>query len=982
VAYKNVYAGIDLVYYGNQSQLEYDFIVAPYKNPKEIELTFEGTKNIEIDKQGELVLSTGGGELKQHKPVIYQEIDGHRREIAGRFERRDSKTIGFEIAEYDQRYPLVIDPILSYSTYLGGTSGDLGADIAVDDAGNIYVTGHTASNNFLTSNSPNSTQNGMEDIFIAKLNSTGLIYSAYIGGKHSDYSNSIALDQLGNVYITGGTYSSDFPLKNPLDNIMDGTEDAFIAKLNPTGTNLIYSTYFGGNEDDNGNAIAVDTSGNAYITGGTGSNDILYSGGSFLNGLMDSFVAKLNADGKSINYFTYLGGTNDDTGNGIVVDLSGNIYVAGTTSSFDFPLINSIDSSLNGETDVFIIKIDAAENAIYSTFIGGNNSDGASNVAIDVSGNVYVTGFTNSTNFPLINPIDSVLNVQDAFVLKLNNSGEKLIYSTYLGGSGNDSGNAIAVDQLGNAYIIGETNSSNFPFLKGLKSTSNGSTDIFIAKLNTEGSAFDYSTYLGGDYTDTGRGIAVDKLGNAYITGETSSPNFPTVQNSIQTVSNESSDKETSLNAFISIISSNSVEPTPTPISTATPTPTSSTTGLQFYPLPHPVRILDTRSGQPSCVNPGSPLTTGSVYTQSIRLSCNGITIPPSAQAIVGNATVVNFTENAGYITLYPSGSTQPTTSNLNFSSGQVVPNSFTVGVSTKGEFNIYVSSTTHIIIDVSGYYAPPGPGGLYYHPLLTPIRILDTRLSEPAAYTPATPINGGSFRTQVSRLSYNGVTIPSTAKVVVGNATVVNTMGGADGYITLYPSNSSLPVVSNLNFSSGMVIPNTFTVGLGGDGAFNIYASTTTHFIVDVFGYYSEQAIDENGQGLLYQSLAKPMRILDTRVGEPACNSPKSPLMGGSIYTQPTRIPCGEQGFPATARAIVGNATVVNNTVGAGYGYATIYPSNAALPVASNLNYSPGMVVPNAFTVGLGSDGAFNLFATSNINFIVDISGYFAPQD
>ncbi|MDQ3258194.1 MAG: hypothetical protein M3R15_30630, partial [Acidobacteriota bacterium] len=335
---------------------------------------------------------------------------------------------------------------------------------------------------------------------------------------------------------------------------------------------------------------------------------------------------------------------------------------------------------------------------------------------------------------------------------------------------------------------------------------------------------------------------------------------------------------------------------------------------------------------------------------------------------------------DSGFITLYPSGAARPTVSNLNYVPEQIVPNSFTVGLNAAdGSFNIYASSSMHFIVDITGYYAPPATGGLYYHPLPSPVRLLDTRSGQPACDAPGAPLTGNNSRLQSARLTCNDVTIPAEAQAIVGNATVVNDTGAAGGFVTLYPSGAAQPSVSNLNYSPGQVVPNSFTVGIGAsDGAFHIYATSRINFIVDVTGYYSDQAVDTNGTGLLYHPLPSPVRLLDTRGGELACDTPGAPLTGGVARTEPARTACS--GIPDGAQVVVGNATVVNNTIENGNGFVTLFPSGTVLPTVSNLNYVPGQVVANAFTVGLGVDGSFQIYATSRINLIVDVTGYYAP--
>ena len=402
--------------------------------------------------------------------------------------------------------------------------------------------------------------------------------------------------------------------------------------------------------------------------------------------------------------------------------------------------------------------------------------------------------------------------------------------------------------------------------------------------------------------------------------------------------------------------------------------------GLQYYPLPRPIRLLDTRPGETAaCNNPGTPLTGGTPLPLLARGACQGVTIPANAQAVVGNAAVVNFISGPGYITLYPSDAAQPLVANLNYNANDIVSNAFTVGLGSDGTFDIFANTTTHFIVDITGYYAPPGPGGLYYHPLPYPVRRLDTRPGETTACTnPGTPLTGGVPLNQQARGSCQGTTIPAAAQAIVGNAAVVNFISGP-GYITLYPSDASQPLVANLNYNANDIVSNAFTVGLGSDGTFNTFASSTTHFIVDITGYYSAEVTDVNGTGLLYYPLPYPVRRLDTRPGETtACTNPGTPLTGGVPLNQQARGSCQGTTIPAAAQAIVGNAAVVNFI--SGPGYITLYPSNAAQPLVANLNYNANDIVSTAFTVGLGTDGALKIFASSTTHFIADLTGYFAP--
>ena len=554
VKYAAVYPGIDLVYHGNQRQLEYDFVLAPGADPKRIELVFEGARRLSLDKQGNLVLATAGGELVQRKPVVYQEAQGKRTEVEGRYVLRGRNRAGFHVASYDTRRPLVIDPVLSFSTYLGGSGEDRGYGIAVDASGNAYVTGTTASSNFSTTAGAYQRVygGGSYDAFVTKLNATGtaLTYSTYLGGSGDDEAWSIAVDAGGNVYLTGLTDSSNFPTTaGTYQTVYSGGSypfDAFVAKLNAGGTALVYSTYLGGSGGDYGYGIAVDGSGNAYVTGSTGSSNFPTTAGAYQtvsSGGGDAFVTKLNAAGTALVYSTLLGGSGADYGADIAVDGGGNVYVMGPTASSNFPTTAGAYQTVygGGSYDAFVTKLNATGTALlYSSLLGGSGWGPGFGITLDGSGNAYVTGYTASSNFPTTAGAYQRVyggGSYDAFVTKLNATGTALVYSTYLGGSGGDGGNSIVVDASGNAYLSGTTVSSNFPTTADAHQFVNaGGGDAFVTKLNAAGSAFVYSTYLGGTGSDSGPGIAMDGSGNVYVTGYTLSSNFPTTSGAYQIV--------------------------------------------------------------------------------------------------------------------------------------------------------------------------------------------------------------------------------------------------------------------------------------------------------------------------------------------------------------------------------------------------------------------------------------------------------------
>jgi hypothetical protein len=552
VEYQGVYPGVDLVYYGNQQQLEYDFVVAPGADPKAITLAFAGAESMSLDGAGDLVLQTAGGDLVEQAPVLYQDINGTRQTVVGSYQLEGDNRVDISVGAYDTSQPLVIDPILVYSTYLGGTGDDSGTAIAVDGAGNAYVTGWTTSTNFPTANPLQPSNDGGEDAFVAKLSPSGALnYSTYFGGSGDDQGYGIAVDSAGDAYVTGETDSTNFPTTAGAFQTTygGGNYDAFITKLNPAGNALVYSTYLGGTGTDVGSAIAVDSSGNAYVTGGTttGVNpptidtfplvNAFQSNFDYGESSADAFVTKLNATGTELVYSTFLGGSNADAGSGIAVDASGDAVVTGYTNSTNFPIYNALQPSYGGGTgpgggsDAFVTKFDAAGTAlIYSTYLGGSGNDLGTGVAVDSAGDAFVTGYTDSTNFPIVNAFQPAYGggTDNAFVTKINPNGSAFDYSTYLGGNGEDWALGIAVDSAGNAYITGTTSSTKFPIVDAVQPTYGGNGDAFISKVNAIGSALLYSTYLGGGNTDLGIAIAVDIEGTAYVTGSTGT-DFPTL---------------------------------------------------------------------------------------------------------------------------------------------------------------------------------------------------------------------------------------------------------------------------------------------------------------------------------------------------------------------------------------------------------------------------------------------------------------------
>ncbi len=551
IRYQDVYPGIDLVYYGGQGQLEYDFVLRPGADPENIRLRFEGADGIEMDDAGGLVVHLGDGTVRWPKPVVYQDIQGIRKTLPGEYLLKGREEVAFQVRGYDPTSPLVIDPVLVYSSYLGGNNRDESDAIFVDRGGSVYLTGETTSPNFPTATPFRATPIGTNDVFVTKFNSTGtaLLYSTYLGGTGNDFGLGIAVDSGGNAYVTGQTESTNFPTKNAFQSSAGGGgfSDAFLFKLGPAGSNLLYSTYFGGPNIESGNGIAVDASGKVYLAGET------YSGSGFpttfkpfqqnAGGGLDGFVAKFDpaiVGGNSLIYSGWLGGVEDERATAIAVDAAGNAYVVGEAFSFDFststfPVLNALQGSYGGGgSDAFVAKINAAGSAVlFATFFGGDGEDCAFAVTLDASNNIYLTGQTSSLNFPTTLDAQQpsigdggYFGTMDAFVSKMPSAGSTLLYSTYLGGNIDEAGTGIAVDGSGQVYVTGETDSEDFPVTTGADQAvyGGGADDVFVAKLNPAApgpSGLVYSSYLGKIGLDTANGIGLDTNGNFYICGQT-----------------------------------------------------------------------------------------------------------------------------------------------------------------------------------------------------------------------------------------------------------------------------------------------------------------------------------------------------------------------------------------------------------------------------------------------------------------------------
>ncbi|HOX39369.1 MAG TPA: SBBP repeat-containing protein [Candidatus Brocadiia bacterium] len=539
VTYEDVYPGVDLVLWGTRSNLKYEFRLDPGADPGVIQVDCADIDSLSLDADGNLLIQAGGFTLVDDAPYVYQVVDGAEREIPARFVLLDEDSWTIEVdGQWDKSLPLVLDPEIEWSTYLGGGGYDLCREngAAVDYFGNVYVTGLTFSTDFPSTGGLDTGSNGSCDVFITKIRSDGseIVWSTYLGGGGEDQGQGIAVDASENVYVTGVTTSTDFPVRGGFDTSLAGASDSFVTKIKADGSDLAWSTYLGGGGGDQGESLVVDTLGDVYVTGDTSSSDFPVPGGvdTTLGGSGDAFVARIKNDGKDIVWATYLGGSGSDVGTDVFISNSGDVSVTGWTSSSDFPIQGGLDTAINGYIDAFVTKITSdGSHIVWSTYVGGSSDDRGSSIAVDDDGDVYITGHTGSADFPTQNGLEMSINGYiDAFVTKITSNGSHIVWSTYVGGSSDDRGSSIAVDDDGDVYITGHTGSADFPTQGGFDTSINGGHyygDAFVTKIDLDGARIAWSTYLGGANDDTGQSIVISGSGNVYVTGWTNASDFP-----------------------------------------------------------------------------------------------------------------------------------------------------------------------------------------------------------------------------------------------------------------------------------------------------------------------------------------------------------------------------------------------------------------------------------------------------------------------
>jgi hypothetical protein len=678
VLYRDVYPGVDLVYYGRQGRLEYDFRIRPGANPDAIAFRLQGAKALELDRNGDLVLSLPSGTLRMQRPHVYQLVDGVRRPVGGCYLLRAGGRVGFRVGAYDRRRPLVIDPNLLYSTYLGGTGEDRGQAIAVDNAGNAYVTGYTDSPNFPdTGMGPGG---GYLDAFVTELNpnasgSASLVYSTYLGGSDVDAGQGIAVDAFGDAYVTGYTYSLNFPTTATAFHPKNGGtfffQDAFVTELGPTGT-LLHSTYLGGSGGDNGFGIAVDGTG-AYITGGTSpygfnptQNDFPTTPGAYQttppDGPTQAFITKLDPTLSTLRYSTFLGGAvcgSFTQGRAIAVDALGNAWVTGQTNSGCFPTTSGAYQTINlGGYVAYVAELNSAgSNLLYSTYLSASGTGSGYGIATDGARNAYVVGFSGQlcptcSGFPTTPGAfqPGFKGGNDAFVAKFT-AGGMVVYSTLLGGGSDDVAYGVAADAAGDAYVTGSTLSSDFPTMPGAyQTTPGGQSDAFVTKLKPDGSGLLDSTYLGGSGSDTGFGIAIDAEANAYITGETSG-NFPTTMGAYQTTYGGGNG-----DAFVTKIATS--DTTPPVFSAVPPSLTAEATGPGGAAVGWSISVSDPDDAASFSCSPasGSTFALGTTTVNCTASDTHGNTATASFTVTVVDTTPPALSNVPASVTLEASG--------------------------------------------------------------------------------------------------------------------------------------------------------------------------------------------------------------------------------------------------------------------------------------------------------------------------------------
>jgi hypothetical protein len=1094
VRYKGIYEGIDLVFRGTGGNLEYDFIVSPGADPSHIEMRLIGARSIKLSSSGDLLIEGEGLSMTQHKPAVFQERAGVRTEISGEYVPLGGNRVRFRIGAFDQSQALVIDPVLVYSTMLGGRTASDGSAIAVDASGNAYIAGYTGYQGLPVI--PDSLQTGlvsMSQAYVCKLNSTGtsLAYCATITGTDGGDSRAtgIAVDTQGNAYVTGSTSCRDFPTTPGAFQKTGATSNrGFVLKLNATGSALSYSTYLGGNYPDMPQAIAIDSSGNAFVGGITYSTAFPVTPNAFQRSPIgtryyNGFVTKVDSTGSSLIYSTYLGGSDINEVHAIAVDSAGSAYVTGSTLSFDFPVVpGSFQTSYPSHYGTaFVSKLDpSGSHLVYSTFLNGTSS--GAGIVVDSSGSAYVAGYGDFFNLGNMRVVGSP-RYTDIFAVKINPAGSALSYATSMGGSWDDQATGITLDHDGNVWITGWSESIDFPMTSPVQAISGliaagpaaeaEAKNAIIIKLDSDGAPV-FSTYLGGrNNGDTAKAVAVDFAGTAYVTGHAGSEDFPTTPGVIGDSSGHgfnffvaafgARDNCTySLSAASDTFTSDGGEHSVTvtapdgcnwiaatnqywlPINAGMSYAATGTGSVKYSAAANtsnPRTAMLSIAGVPFPVSQGGctyslSSSTGNVRAEGgpviVRLT-TGVSCPwdvwnmpdwiASAYAIeatggydlifevgpgpsrsasftiaglpfaINQGAAVDCTYMLDKTTaIYPADelldvrgvytgdgcawtaySTAPWLFIYNFNSTFLPNDMFGVGT---GSFTIWadhnVTATARTATVVAGtqkFIAVQEPmyAGLAFYPI-TPCRVVDTRA------TPDGPFAGPSIVAGTSRdfaIPNGACGVPASAQAYSVNVGVVPQ--GRLGFLTVWPAENERPTASTLNSWDGRVKSNGAIIPAGTGGAISVFASDTTHVVLDINGYFVPAA--GNPTALAYYPLP-PCRVLDTRNADGLLGGPY--LVGNTSRNFPV-LSASSCGISSTAQAYSLNVAVVPRT--STMRWLTAWPSGQPQPVVATLNDRTGTVLANGAIVPAGIDGQVSVYTTDDTDLVVDINGYFAPQ-
>ncbi len=843
-----VWSLIDVELHAYGKNVEKVFKVKPSGKVGDIRLALDGVMVSKVIG-GKLFLRTELGMISMTKPFAYQDIDGVRSSVEVSY-FVDGNRYGFAVGKYDPGYTLVIDPLLA-STYIGGSGIDFAQVITLDSSGNVYIAGLTYSTNFpVTTGALQTTIAGGTNAFVSKLNNglTTLIASTYIGGNGFDFAYAITLDSSGNVYIAGQTSSTNFPtttgaLQTAFGGPTGGGTDGFVSKLNNGLTTLLASTYIGGSGDDVAQAITLDSSGNVYVAGLTGSTNFPVTTGAFQTTFaggnsgcnfacvpLDAFVSKLNNGLTTLIASTYIGGsTGNEIARAITLDSSGNVYIAGDTGSTNYPTTTGAFQTTfgGGFTDAFVSKFNnGLTSLLASTYIGGSGSGGDVGAAItlDPSGNVYIAGLTTSTNFPVTTGAFQTTNAggADAYVSKLNNGLTTLLASTYIGGSTGDQANAITLDSSGNVYITGSTSSTNYPTTAGAFQTTNaGSVNAFVSKLNNGLTTLLASTYIGGSGVDIALAITLDSSGNVYIAGDTRSTNYPTTPGAFQTVSGGPTGAPR--DAFITKITSGlAAKITTTTTLSSSANPSTFGQSVTFTASVSPstatgtITFTDTSTTPPTTLGTGTigaggaPAGTATFTTSSLSVGSHTIVAAYSGDTNNAASTSSPLTQTVNKITTTTTLSSSPNPSTF----GQSVTFTATISPSTAtGTVTFSIDGTAQPAVTIAGGTASISSSSLSVGShTITAAYSGDTNDAASTSNTVTQVVNDFSLG-PVTAIT---VTVGGSASTSVA----INSINGFNSAVTL--SAFGLPSGVSASFSPNPVTPpaggaasSTFTVSL-----------------------------------------------------------------------------------------------------------------------------------------------------------------------